>query len=42
MLTLQKGSYSFMTTIKAGDRNVNKKLTAIMLDASRNQDEDDE
>ena len=41
MLTLKKGSYSFQATVKAGDRNVNKKLTAILAEAAKAQEDDE-
>jgi hypothetical protein len=40
MLSFKKGAYAFKTAIKASDRNISRKLTAILLDATRNQDED--
>ena len=40
MLSFKKGAYAFKTAIKASDRNISRKLTAILLDATRNQDEE--
>lgn len=40
MLSFKKGAYAFKTAIKASDRNLSRKFTAILLDASRNQDEE--
>jgi hypothetical protein len=41
LLSLDRGSYSFVTSVKAGERNIHKKLMTIMLDASRAMDEEE-
>jgi serine/threonine protein kinase len=41
MLTLKKGTYSFQPTVKAGDRNVNKKLSVIITEATKALEDDD-
>ena len=41
MLTLVEGNYSFKMSVKLGTKNCARKLTAILLDASRDMDEDE-
>lgn len=40
MVQLTEGYYSFRKNVEAGERNIQKRITGILLDASRNADEE--